>query len=81
MNNDKIWLDCLFAKTFNNGFVLNIHAWKTGGQLAPVYDVRLGYLNDETNNPVLILLETNNLQEAKQFCENFIINTTVFYNK
>ena len=76
MDNYGVWLDCLYTKTFKNGYVLNIHKWKNEKIDKNFYDVRLGWLNAPNVTPVLILLKTDTYKTAKDFCIGFLKKIT-----
>lgn len=79
--NDKnlAWLDCIYAKKFDNDFILNIHIFRNNETQKNLYSLRLGYLGQENKTPVLTLFEAEEYKKVFDYCRNFENNLKDIY--
>lgn len=79
--NDKNlqYLDTINTVATENGFVFNIIEWHNDLTNKPIYDLRMGYLEQQDTTPVITLYKNENYQKVLDYLNTITTNASEIY--
>lgn len=78
-NKNLHYLDTVNTVVTENGFVFNIIAFHSEITNKPIYELRIGYLEQEDITPVITLYKNENYQKVLDYLNNIITNASEIY--
>lgn len=73
------YLDTINTVATENGFVFNIIAFHSETTNKPIYELRMGYLEQEDITPVITLYKNENYQKVLDYLNNITTNASEIY--